>query len=357
MKIIIWGMGNLMQSYMSRKGLYKNDDIVAFVDNNSLFWNKSFHGVHILSPNELHSIEFDYVIICAVDMSIKNQLVQELKIDKSKIKTIKEIDEYYTQKVISKYENDKDEEIQKLLESYREKGLSVFGDYSPELTNYRVYRDEGNHPYIIYEKKRMYYPDACSAFWKRDGKEYITDILYEQKDNSPHLYLKDESIISYGSVIVDAGTCEGNFAIRFVDRASKIYLIEPDPLWIECLERTFRPYKNKIIICSKKLERYDSATSITLDSLLKNQKIDFLKMDIEGAEVGALLGAQDTLANNNVNCAICCYHKMNDEKNIRFILNNLGYQTSVSKGYMFYSYDEDIYDTLDLRRGVIYAKK
>ena len=49
--------------------------------------------------------------------------------------------------------------------------------------------------------------------------------------------------------------------------------------------------------------------------------------------------------------------KMNDEKNIRFILNNLGYQTSVSKGYMFYSYDEDIYDTLDLRRGVIYAKK
>lgn len=357
MKIVIWGMGNLMQTYIDRKGLYKNDNIVAFVDNNPLFWGKYFCEAPILAPTELSNVKFDCVIICAADWRIKEQLIKELKVEEYKIKTIEEIEKYYTQKVVSKYVDNKDEEVQNTIAYYKEKGLSVFGDYSPNLSNYKVYRDEDNHPYIIFEDKRIYYPDTCRFIWKCDGKEYISDIMYEQKENSPHLYLPDEKIIMPESIIVDAGACEGNFAIRFVERASKIYLIESDPIWVKCLERTFRPFKDKVIICDKKLARYDSKTSITIDSLLEHQKIDFLKMDIEGAEIDALLGGQETLLNSNVNCAICCYHKMNDERNIRFILSSLGYQTQVSKGYMFFWYDEDIYDTLDLRKGILYARK
>jgi len=82
--------------------------------------------------------------------------------------------------------------------------------------------------------------------------------MYEQKDKSPHLYIKDENIITQNSVLVDAGTCEGNFAIRFVDKVSKMYLIEPDPVWQECLQRTFYPFKDKVVICNKSLARYDS---------------------------------------------------------------------------------------------------
>lgn len=48
---------------------------------------------------------------------------------------------------------------------------------------------------------------------------------------------------------------------------------------------------------------------------------------------------------------------MNDEENIKFIMKSLGYQTDVSNGYMFFSYDENIFDTLDLRKGVVYAYK
>lgn len=357
MQIVIWGMKYLMQSFIDRKGLYKNDKIVAFVDNNSLLWGKSYQGIPILSPIELKQIVFDYVIICADDISIRKQLIEELDINIYKIKSIKEIEKYYTQKLIEKYADSKDEEIQKLILHYEKNGLSVFGDYSPELVDYEVYRDEENHPYVVYEQKRIYYPDAYRFIWRCNGKEYISDIMYEQKDKSPHLYIKDENIITQNSVLVDAGTCEGNFAIRFVDKVSKMYLIEPDPVWQECLQRTFYPFKDKVVICNKSLARYDSSSTITLDSLLNNQKIDFLKMDIEGGEIDALLGAQNTLINNNVNCSICSYHKMNDEKNIKLILNSLGYQTSVSDGYMFFWYDKDIFDTLDLRRGIIYAKK
>lgn len=359
MRIVIWGTGGLAKLFIDRKGLYKNDKIVAFVDNNPLLWGKSFLNKPILRPRELSRVEYDQVIICASDDThIRQQLINLLWVSEFKIKSIKEIDRYYTSKIIEKYKGSGDADIQKAISYYKENGLSIFGDYSPGLTEYEVHRDEGGHPFVIYDEKRIYYPDSY-PFLERDNKEYLSDIMYEQKENSPHLYIKDNEydLIPSGASVVDAGCCEGNFAIRFVDRVSKLYLVEPDPIWVECLKKTFHPFRDKVVICDKALARYDSGATVTLDSLLRGQKIDYLKMDIEGAEVDALLGAQDTLLKNNVNCSICSYHKMNDEKNIRFILGSLGYQTEVSGGYMFYMYDENIYESLDLRRGIVYAHK
>ncbi len=356
MKTVIWGMGGMMESYMMRKGLHHGNELVAFVDNNTSLWGKNFLHVPVLSPEELKGTEFDQVIICVADETdIKRQLLDELMVDEAKITSIREIDEYYMQKLIEKYKDSEDQEIQRVLLYYKENGVSVFGAYAPDTKDYEVFRDEEKHPYVIYEGKRLYYPDHW-RFKRRDGKEWLSDIMYEQKAGSPHLYIRDESVIPSGSVVVDAGTCEGNFAIRFVDKVSRLYLIEADSVWAECLERTFRPFRDKTIICNKALAGYDSKNTITLDSLLKGQKLDFLKMDIEGAEVDALSGARDTLLNNKVHCAICSYHRMNDEKDIRSILEGLGYRTEVSEGYMFFAYDEHIYDTLDFRRGIVYAE-
>ncbi len=359
MRKIIWGMSNHMQSYIDRKALYKKDEIIAFIDNNSMYWGKSYLDIPILSPWELVNLDFDQIIICAAsDRSIgaiREQLTEQLGIDASKITTVQEIDRYYTEKVIEKYRNHPDDEIQAEISFYKEKGLSVFGSYQPDIIEHEVYRDAQRHPYIMYGEKKFYYPDSY-RFFQRDKKEYLIE-LPEQKEHSPHLYIKDENIIYPGAVLVDAGACEGNFAIRFVDRLSKLYLIESDPEWVKCLKRTFLPYKDKTIICEKALARYDSADTVTLDSLLDGQKIDFLKMDIEGAEIDALLGAKKILSKNNVNCSICSYHKMGDEENIRLILEALGYRTSVSEGYMFFWFDENICDTLDLRKGIVYANK
>ena len=38
---------------------------------------------------------------------------------------------------------------------------------------------------------------------------------------------------------------------NYVDVASKIYLFECDPVWIEALEKTFEPYKDKVVIVPK----------------------------------------------------------------------------------------------------------
>lgn len=51
---------------------------------------------------------------------------------------------------------------------------------------------------------------------------------------------------------------------------------------------------------------------VTLDTVLLNSAPNYIKMDIEGAEKEALLGAQKTIQKYKPNLAICLYHKPED---------------------------------------------
>lgn len=65
--------------------------------------------------------------------------------------------------------------------------------------------------------------------------------------------------------------------------------------------------------------------SITLDEYCKEaqEKVDFIKADIEGAEMSMLRGAKHTIASSAPVCAICLYHKKNDFWEIPQYLENL----------------------------------
>lgn len=72
---------------------------------------------------------------------------------------------------------------------------------------------------------------------------------------------------------------------------------------------------------------------VKLDDEIKNlgiNKVDFIKMDVEGAEIEAIEGCKNILKNNNVNLAIASYHIRNGEetyKKLEPMLNNFGYKT------------------------------
>ena len=121
------------------------------------------------------------------------------------------------------------------------------------------------------------------------------------------------------------------------------------------LKLTFELYKEKVVFVDKFLGRRDSSTYIALDSLV-TEDIDFLKKDIEGAEIDAILGGKNVLR-SSANLAICSYHKLNDEENIRFLLESLGDEISVSDGYMFFIHDKEFMETLVLRRRIVYGTK
>ncbi len=67
-----------------------------------------------------------------------------------------------------------------------------------------------------------------------------------------------------------------------------------------------------------------------LDDFLNGKKVDFLKLDIEGSELEALKGAEQTLRRWRPKLAICLYHQPSDLHQIPLYLNSL------NLGYHFY---------------------
>ena len=51
---------------------------------------------------------------------------------------------------------------------------------------------------------------------------------------------------------------------------------------------------------------------VKLDDVIQGQKIDYIKLDIEGAELPALSGMQKTIARWRPRLAVCAYHKPDD---------------------------------------------
>lgn len=355
-RAVIWGVGKSTGNFLNKKYLYSNYSIVAFVDNNSMFWggDKCYKGIPIISPYDLAKTNYDLLIISSIYKDEIYKQIEEMKISMDKVTDVEHMEEAIKTKIIEKYNYSFDDNIQRAVNYYKNNKLNIFADYSPAPHEYEVFW-EGDYPYVLLEGKRMYYPKGFFG-GKTSEKKIISDVLYEQHENSPHLYVDGRHKISKGDVVVDAGVCEGNFALRYIEDIKKVYLIESSTEWIEPLERTFRPYKDKVVFCYKELARSSSSKTVALDDLV-HEKIDFLKMDIEGAEVDAVLGSKSVLLNSNAKCSICCYHRQSDEENLRLILEALGYSTRTSAGTMFFCYDPNIGETLDLRHGIIYAEK
>jgi FkbM family methyltransferase len=83
----------------------------------------------------------------------------------------------------------------------------------------------------------------------------------------------------------------------------------------------------------------NTATTITLDDFAKAEKLDrldFVKMDIEGAELGALQGAVQVLEQFRPSLAIALYHDVRDFVEIPTFLAslNLGYRFFLRHAYV-----------------------
>lgn len=360
-KILVWGTGIGAEEFMKhyRNGYDKYFAIVGFIDNSVKKQGTFFEGKKIYAPENIIGLEWEQIVICVLREDFQQEillLLEDLGIEKEKISCYLEDCGMNLLKPIiqEKYKDTKDNEIIEILDYLKNNDFSVFNQYvKKEHKKYKVYQEDNDDPYIQVENKRMYYP---KELLDANRIHYLDDVFFEQLENSPHKYVREIGDIPENGVLIDAGVQEGNFSINYIDRVKKLYLIECEKIWCRVLEKTFAPYRYKVEICNKFLSKEDTATMVTLDTLVK-ERIDFLKMDIEGSEVDALLGGSELLKKSDALVSICSYHNRNDEKYIRFLLDAYGYRTQTSRGYMAFIWDKNYCDSLDFRRGVVYGKK
>jgi FkbM family methyltransferase len=164
---------------------------------------------------------------------------------------------------------------------------------------------------------------------------------------------------SSGDVIIDAGACFGDTALWFSKYIGngRVYAFEPmeenfkilkENIKVNSLEKVIIPVQKGVGETESKLKisGYAGGASVafggtngktiditSIDKFVSDNKIehvDFIKMDIEGAELSALKGAVETIKEFKPNLAICVYHKGKD------ILEIPEYLISIVPEYNFY---------------------
>lgn len=137
-------------------------------------------------------------------------------------------------------------------------------------------------------------------------------------------------------IFIDCGACDGMTSMLMKEKyrnTKHIYLFEPDPLNVQKCRGNLEKIGCEVEIIEKGVWSFDgelrfdskgNASSVinedgnevvkvqSIDSLLNGQKSTFIKMDIEGAELEALKGAENTIRKYKPKLAICIYHKKED---------------------------------------------
>ncbi len=146
-------------------------------------------------------------------------------------------------------------------------------------------------------------------------------------------YICEEFLPVSGSVVIDGGACEGSTSVKFTDMGCNVYAFEMDRENFKLAEKIAKEkkfivenlglgsYKHKILythnvkhigITRESEFGTETADIITLDEYVSNHKIskvDFIKLDTEGAELDILKGAQNVIYDKKPILAVSVYHK------------------------------------------------
>jgi FkbM family methyltransferase len=185
-------------------------------------------------------------------------------------------------------------------------------------------------------------------YWIPEGSDYTLPFNLAEQERK--IYGTGDRAVHKGDVVLDCGANVGVYVHTALEAgASLVVAIEPAPENIECLRRNYPAElrAGRVIIYPKGVWDKDETltmnidpgnsaadsfvmrpehshpgpqlTLTTIDKIveeLKLERVDFIKMDIEGAERRALAGARQTIARWHPHMALAAYHRPDDPETI-----------------------------------------
>jgi FkbM family methyltransferase len=191
-------------------------------------------------------------------------------------------------------------------------------------------------------------------WWIPQGDDFV--LPFNLAEQQRQIYGTGEQLVKSGDVVLDCGANIGVFTRVALDRGARtVVAIEPAPENLESLRRNFKEEiaAGRVIVYPKgvwdkedmlTLRRDPSNTAAdsfvilkdkntadiqvpltTIDKLvaeLKLERVDYIKMDIEGAETNALTGGQATIAKYHPRLSLASYHIPTDAQRIPEIVRH-----------------------------------
>jgi FkbM family methyltransferase len=201
---------------------------------------------------------------------------------------------------------------------------------------------------ILYASKKLQTDEKGFELWQTPHGEYWIPkgshfvLPFNLAEQARNIYTPGDVHVKSGDVVLDCGANIGVYTRKALDAgAAKVIAIEPAPENLECLRRNFKSEieAGKVVVYPKGVWDKDDMLTLhvdphnsaadsfliereghtderkipltTIDKLvaeLKLDRVDFIKMDIEGAEVRALHGARAAIAKNHPRMALSTYH-------------------------------------------------
>jgi len=188
-------------------------------------------------------------------------------------------------------------------------------------------------------------------WWIPEGDDFVLPFNLAEQERK--IYGTGEQDVKPGDVVLDCGANIGVFTRPALEKGARLVVaIEPAPENIESLKRNFKAEiaAGKVIIVEKgvwdkddvlllKRDPHNTAADsfvmlkdgtpgvkvplTTIDKLvaeLKLDRVDYIKMDIEGAEQRALTGGLQTVGGYHPRLSISAYHMPDDPVKIPQII-------------------------------------
>ena len=369
-KIIICGMGKLgkpvIDFCISQKNLY---ELSAIIDNGQCGKTEVYRGVPVIGTKELNDFVYDQIWICSrYYREIKKQLTDEMNVSSDRITYMEYPLIELEGPLREKYKDVLSSDGCKCMDPDKQKVLDHLKNHPLRMFNYDFYEEaiEQDTPVYFDEEAGMYYGyyQGHKIYLKRSynsyylAQWYLNMIIMEQGKGSPHNYFTDAFILPDDSIGIDVGAAEGIFGLKIIDRVKRLYLVEENADWCEALRYTYAPFEDRVEIVQKYAGTETGGNTVRLDDLADRKGIDFIKMDVEGAEPEVLKGAEGILEKGNPSLAVCTYHNENDEITVTEMLKEKGYVISMSRGYLVCAGEWEL-ETMnpDFRRAVCFANK
>lgn len=320
-EICVFGMGNYGTQVLPILKKKLGDKILYVSDNDPNKHGKEYCGIKCVPPHKLDQNVHIFVSVFQAENIIADLSVRGFHIINSELPSN-----------LNLYELIRFKQSGKLYNENYDKLETVFSLLSDELSK-QVFMSRIQYNILLYKNikifdtvysKNQYFPDDIIALKSNetfiDGGGYtgdtIRDFLVRTKNNFDSIYSFELDLQNYIAM--------NEYVKKLPKNHSQKIFIYPQGLSNQAEKVGLTGNKANTHISESGVFFDSFGELVALDEVIKNRSaVTFIKLDVEGSELNALIGMTQTIKESNPKMAVCIYHKPEDVYEIPLFLHKI----------------------------------